>query len=71
MNRLLEAVWTFLVGILLGWLTQSHLVGGGLAAVSRKVVFGDWDRGFAWTRKDFWFWTISFMQGVAGAAIGR
>ncbi len=70
-SRILQALWTFSVGVVLGWLTDSHLIGGGLAAITRKIVFGDWDRGYAWTRKDVWFWSISFMEGVAGAALGR
>ena len=70
-SRILQALWTFFAGIILGWLTESYLIGGGLAAVTRKIIFGDWDRGYAWTRSDLWFWSISFVEGAAGAAIGR
>lgn len=70
-SRILQAVWTFFAGIVLGWLTESYLIGGGLAAVTRKIIFGDWDRGYAWTRSDIWFWSISFVEGAVGAAIGR
>lgn len=70
-DRIVQALWTFFAGIILGWLTESYLIGGGLAAVTRKIVFGDWDRGYAWTRSDLWFWSISFLEGAVGAAIGR
>jgi hypothetical protein len=70
-DRILQALWTFFAGIILGWLTESYLIGGGLAAITRKIVFGDWDRGFQWSRSDIWFWSISFVEGAVGAAIGR
>ena len=70
-ERILQALWTFFAGIILGWLTESYLIGGGLAAITRKILFGDWDRGFQWSRSDIWFWSISFLEGAVGAAIGR
>lgn len=70
-ERILQALWTFFAGIILGWLTESYLIGGGLAAITRKIVFGDWDRGYQWTTSDIWFWSISFLEGAIGAAIGQ
>lgn len=66
-DRIFQAFWTFFAGVILGWLTESYLIGGGLAAITRKIIFGDWDR----SRSDIWFWTISFVEGAVGAAIGR
>ena len=67
----LHLVWTFSVGLLLGWASGSYLVGGGLAAISRKLAFGDWDVGYAWTTIDVLFWITAFIQGAIGAAIGQ
>lgn len=43
--RILEVIWCFLVGVTLGAKTGSILLGGGLAAITRKILFGDWDVG--------------------------
>ena len=67
----LRIVWTFSVGVLLGWASGSVLLGGGLAGISQKLVFGDWDVGYAWTYIDILFWTAAFMQGAAGAAVSQ
>ena len=47
--RILQILWSFLVGVTVGAKSGSILLGGGIAAVTRKIVFGDWDTGFAWT----------------------
>ena len=43
--RLAQIVWAFLVGVTVGAQTGSVLLGGGVAAVTRKILFGDWDEG--------------------------
>lgn len=70
-SHALRLVWTFSVGVLLGWASGSILLGGGLAGISQKLVFGDWDAGYAWTYIDILFWTTAFLQGAAGAALSQ
>lgn len=43
--RFLQILWSFFVGLIVGAKTNSILLGGGIAAVTRKIVFGDWDMG--------------------------
>ncbi len=69
--RIVQVIFTFVVGGIFGWYTGSYLVGGGLAAIARKLAFGDWDQGFAWTSKDLLFWATSFAEGAAGAAVAH
>lgn len=63
--------WTFSVGVFLGWASGSVLLGGGLAGVSQKMLFGDFDVGYAFTYTDIIFWGVAFIQGAAGAALGQ
>lgn len=70
-ERIFQAIWSFFVGGFLGGITGSILIGGGLAAVSRKLIFGDWDVGYAWTIHDLSFWAVSFAQGAAGAYVAN
>lgn len=70
-DRIFQALWTFFAGVILGWLTESYLIGGGLAAITRKIVFSNWNRGYARTGSDSWFWSSSFLEGAVGAAVGR
>lgn len=67
----LRLVWTFSVGVFLGWASGSVLLGGGLAGISQKMLFGDFDVGFAWTDSDIVFWGVAFIQGALGAALGQ
>lgn len=67
----LRLVWTFSVGVFLGWASGSILLGGGLAGVSQKVLFGDWDSGYAWSYLDIPFWASAFAMGAAGAALSQ
>ena len=69
--RIAEFIWTFIIGGLLGAASGSVLLGGGFAAITRKLAFGDWDQGYAWTIYDLAFWTVSFLQGAAGAWLAK
>lgn len=57
MFDLKKLVVTFSLGAILGWITESYLIGGGLAS----VVVNRLNKR----------WPISFMEGAAGAALGR
>ncbi len=69
--HLLRIVWTFSVGVFLGWASGSILLGGGLAGISQKIVFGDWDRGYTWSYLDIPFWASAFAMGATGAALSK
>lgn len=69
--RFAELVWTFVIGGMIGAASGSILLGGGMGAVTRKLVFGDWDVGYAWTIYDIAFWGVSFLQGAAGAWVSK
>ena len=69
--RLAQFVWTFVIGGLIGAASGSILMGGGIASVTRKLAFGDWDVGYAWTLYDLGFWTLSFLEGAAGAWLAK
>ena len=66
----IQLVFTFTVGIIAGFFTHSYLLGGGLAAISRVVVFNEYNM-VGLTLRDLWFWMYTFIGGAAGAAIGR
>lgn len=70
-KRIFQLLFTFVVGGIFGWITESYWIGGGLAAIARKLAFGDWDQGFAWTLKDLLFWGTSFAEGAAAAWVAR
>ena len=70
-EHLIALVWMLAVGSYLGWASGSAIIGGALSAVSRKLAFGDFDVGYAWTFSDIVFWVTSFLQGAVGGAIGQ
>ena len=40
-----------------------------VGALSSKVIYGDWDRGYAWTWSDAVFWAVSAVEALLGGLI--
>ena len=45
------------------------LMGAILAILSTKVLVGDYDRGYQWTRSDILFIAVTSIEGIIGATI--
>jgi len=68
-----QTVFNVISGYLAGSLQHKKsnihplLLGAIVGFLSRKVVYGDYDRGYRWTIYDFLFLIMSVLLGVFGA----